>query len=507
MTGHAGRSAGASAGIGCGLAGAEVVRAIGLCCRWRARRSRRRGSAIAVAGRRRRGRPAASGSTCASGSAAARLAGARRRRTTGIAVVGVASSVRRLVALEDRPPALVDGVLVDEVLLVHLVDEPFVGSELARGPVVGSTPVTWLDTADRPLSPLILMPSGMRTTRWSHPVIKPNPIRLIGRCGTPRRASGGYRESHAVLSGRRPRHDLTYSDVFLVPRRSDVTSRLDVVARAGRRHRRHHPDRVGEHELGHRPAARGDARPPRRPRRAAAGHAPAGPRRRDPLGEGRSRSPSTPRSSCAPERHRRRRPCGSSRRRGPRHRLRDADGRRTSAASPAIRLGTALPDARLGDLLHGALTSLDADDVDAARAPPSTCMVAAELDFAPVLRHGRVVGTLSRTSALRSTSTRPALDARRPAAGRRRGRHQRRRRREGEGARRRRASTCSCSTRRTATRRACSARIRTVSGARPRPADRRRQRRHRRGACATSSTRAPTSSRSASGPARCARPA
>jgi len=76
---------------------------------------------------------------------------------------------------------------------------------------------------------------------------------------------------------------------------------------------------------------------------------------------------------------------------------------------PAIRLATALPDARLGDLLHGRLASIDADDVTDARAA-FDLMVAADLEFAPVLHHGAVVGTLSRTSALRSTLYQPALD-------------------------------------------------------------------------------------------------
>ncbi len=76
---------------------------------------------------------------------------------------------------------------------------------------------------------------------------------------------------------------------------------------------------------------------------------------------------------------------------------------------PALRLGTALPDARLGDLLHGQLTAIDADDVTDARAA-FDLMVAADLDFAPVLHHGALVGTLSRTGALRSTLYRPALD-------------------------------------------------------------------------------------------------
>lgn len=68
----------------------------------------------------------------------------------------------------------------------------------------------------------------------------------------------------------------------------------------------------------------------------------------------------------------------------------------------AERLATALTDARLGDLVHGGSAALDADDVDTARRA-FDLMVEAELDFAPVLRHGKVVGTLSRRSALRGT--------------------------------------------------------------------------------------------------------
>ncbi|MEC5150839.1 GuaB1 family IMP dehydrogenase-related protein [Cryobacterium sp. GrIS_2_6] len=76
----------------------------------------------------------------------------------------------------------------------------------------------------------------------------------------------------------------------------------------------------------------------------------------------------------------------------------------------AARLGTALPDAQLGDLLHGPLTSLDAEDIDGPRRAFDV-MTAAELDFAPVLRHGVMVGTLSRKSALRSTLYQPSVDA------------------------------------------------------------------------------------------------
>ena len=76
----------------------------------------------------------------------------------------------------------------------------------------------------------------------------------------------------------------------------------------------------------------------------------------------------------------------------------------------ASRLATALPDARLGDLLHGELTALDADDVDGPRRA-FDLMTEADIDFAPVLHHGVVVGTLSRKSALRSTLYQPTLDA------------------------------------------------------------------------------------------------
>jgi IMP dehydrogenase len=75
----------------------------------------------------------------------------------------------------------------------------------------------------------------------------------------------------------------------------------------------------------------------------------------------------------------------------------------------ALDLAAALPDARLGDLLHGSLPSIDAEDVPDARSA-FDLLDAAGLDFAPVLDHGRVIGTMSRTGALRSTIYRPALD-------------------------------------------------------------------------------------------------
>jgi IMP dehydrogenase len=89
--------------------------------------------------------------------------------------------------------------------------------------------------------------------------------------------------------------------------------------------------------------------------------------------------------------------------------LHDDDGTFVGCIA-ASRLATALPDAQLGDLVHGALTSISADDVAGPREA-FDAMVAADIDFAPVMRHGAVVGTLSRTSALRSTIYRPAVDA------------------------------------------------------------------------------------------------
>jgi IMP dehydrogenase len=72
-------------------------------------------------------------------------------------------------------------------------------------------------------------------------------------------------------------------------------------------------------------------------------------------------------------------------------------------------LGNALPDARLGDLVQERLAAIEADDVTEPRAA-FDLMAAADLDFAPVLRRGVLVGTLSRKSALRSTLYQPATD-------------------------------------------------------------------------------------------------
>jgi IMP dehydrogenase len=74
------------------------------------------------------------------------------------------------------------------------------------------------------------------------------------------------------------------------------------------------------------------------------------------------------------------------------------------------RLANAMPEAPLADLLGGSISPIDADDVSDPRAA-FDLMAAADLDFAPVLRGGAVIGTLSRKGALRSTLYTPALDA------------------------------------------------------------------------------------------------
>ncbi|AYF98733.1 GMP reductase [Protaetiibacter intestinalis] len=89
--------------------------------------------------------------------------------------------------------------------------------------------------------------------------------------------------------------------------------------------------------------------------------------------------------------------------------LRAEDGSEAGSV-PAARLGTALPDARLGDLVHGTVASLDADDLTGPRAA-FDLLVEAGLDVALVRHHGHLVGAVTRRSALRSTLYAPALDA------------------------------------------------------------------------------------------------
>lgn len=76
----------------------------------------------------------------------------------------------------------------------------------------------------------------------------------------------------------------------------------------------------------------------------------------------------------------------------------------------ASRLLTALDDARLGDLVHERPISIESEDVRDGRAA-FELIVAAEVELVLVLERGQVIGTLSRRGALRSTLYRPAQDA------------------------------------------------------------------------------------------------
>lgn len=77
---------------------------------------------------------------------------------------------------------------------------------------------------------------------------------------------------------------------------------------------------------------------------------------------------------------------------------------------PATRLATALPDAQLGDLVHAGTPALDAEDVTSPRAAFDV-ITETGAEVVTVVRHGHLVGTLSARSALRSTLYAPAVDA------------------------------------------------------------------------------------------------
>src|SRR5690606_26183860 len=89
-------------------------------------------------------------------------------------------------------------------------------------PSSGAMPVTWLDTAAHsPLSLFLIR----RCTGRRCPHTTPSVIALPEHC---RRAGRRASLKNMKLYEASPTHDLTYSDVFLVPIRSGVASRLDV---------------------------------------------------------------------------------------------------------------------------------------------------------------------------------------------------------------------------------------------------------------------------------------
>lgn len=79
-------------------------------------------------------------------------------------------------------------------------------------------------------------------------------------------------------------------------------------------------------------------------------------------------------------------------------------------AIPAERLASALPDARLGDLLHSHLPILALAEVTDGRSMFQS-LEREGVDVAPVVEDGRCVGIASRLGALRHDIYRPALDA------------------------------------------------------------------------------------------------
>ncbi|MFC4140246.1 MULTISPECIES: GuaB1 family IMP dehydrogenase-related protein [unclassified Microbacterium] len=80
-----------------------------------------------------------------------------------------------------------------------------------------------------------------------------------------------------------------------------------------------------------------------------------------------------------------------------------------SGILPATRLATALPDAALGDLVHAHAPAIDAETVGEGRAA-FDAVDALDAEMALVIDHGHLVGTLSRRTALRSNLYRPAVD-------------------------------------------------------------------------------------------------
>lgn len=206
-----------------------------------------------------------------------------------------------------------------------------------------------------------------------------------------------------------PTHDLTYSDVFLVPSRSGVSSRLDVSLAPGDDTGASIPivsanmNSVTGPRLAATLARRGglcvlpqdmhpqdlDAAIRWVKAQPVAWDAAVDLRPTDTVAAALAQLPALPGHGLV---------------------VHDAAGEYLGAV-PAERLATALPDAPLSDLLGQQGPSIDVDELTGPRAA-FDLMVAAGLEFAPVLHDGRVVGTLSRKGALRSTIYEPAVDSR-----------------------------------------------------------------------------------------------
>ncbi len=203
-----------------------------------------------------------------------------------------------------------------------------------------------------------------------------------------------------------PSHDLTYSDVFLIPSRSDIRSRLDVSLAT--------PDGTGATipiVSANMNSVTGPGLAASLARRGGLGVLPQDMPLQE-LGEAIAWVKAQPTQfdtahvlppEATVEAARQRLPALEG------HGIVVMDGETLIGVVPATRLGTALADARLGDLVHGRHPALEADDIDSPKAA-FDAMVAADIEFAPVLRHGRVVGTISRKSAVRQAIYTPAVD-------------------------------------------------------------------------------------------------
>jgi IMP dehydrogenase len=202
-------------------------------------------------------------------------------------------------------------------------------------------------------------------------------------------------------------HDLTYSDVFLVPRRSGVSSRLDVDLTP--------PDGTGATipiVSANMNSVTGPQLAATLARRGGLGVLPQDmtPQALDEAIRFVKAQPTrfdTARS-LAPEAT-----AADALRLVPAiegHGVMVVEDERLVGVIPAERLATALPDARLGDLVHGRVPALEADDIDSPRAAFDV-LEAAGVHFAPVLRDGRVIGSISRRGAIRQEIYSPALDA------------------------------------------------------------------------------------------------
>lgn len=205
-----------------------------------------------------------------------------------------------------------------------------------------------------------------------------------------------------------PTHDLAYSDVFLVPGRSDVVSRLDVSIAPTDGTRASIPLVASNMN-----SVTGATMAAAMARRGGLGVLPQDLPLQD-LDEAIRQVKSAPVAwntpvTLTPERSVRdalsRVPAAA----GHGVVVVDDDGALVGAID-ALELNAVLPDARLGDVVRSmAHPGIDADDVTDGRTA-FDLMVAAGTEFAPVLRHGVVVGALSRTGALRSTIYAPHVD-------------------------------------------------------------------------------------------------